>query len=177
MQLRDLLTSLQQTGATDRVEKVAEDRSVETLSLVTFRIGKREYAIDIDEASEIIRVGKVSIVPNSPPWVRGVCNLRGDLVPLVDLSLRFESRETDRSVSKLIGQTAIVARAEDTVFGLLIDEMKKTLTVPTDAVSASPSLVQSLGKNYVRGVVRREEAGEGGLLLILNLVAISSHDE
>lgn len=186
MHLRELLSSVQ--GASERAAAREEKTTAPTLSFVAFRVGAREYAIDIDEAREIIKIQKISLVPNAPRWLRGVTNLRGEIIPIIEIGERFHpgstaapaAAEKGKSPSeRLKDRSAVVSRVDQTVFALLVDEIKGTLRVPADRVSRRPELLKTLGNEFVQALIHRDAApgatGEG-LLLILNLDKISRLD-
>jgi purine-binding chemotaxis protein CheW len=169
MELKNLLLSLQE-GKKDNSNQ--RKKSVEeSISLITFRVANKVFAIDINSASEIMKISKLTIVPNSQPYIKGVTNLRGIIIPLYDLKVRFNLEETDENkndLSKLKGKTAIVINLENISFALIIDEILKTISVPVSSVSLSPELMHSIGNEFIKGVVRQDEK-KNNLLMILNL--------
>ncbi|MBN8215455.1 MAG: purine-binding chemotaxis protein CheW [Spirochaetes bacterium] len=184
MHLRELLTSVQ--GQASRAAAREEKATVETLSFVAFRVGSREYAIDIDEAREIIKIQKISLVPNAPHWLRGVTNLRGEIIPIIEIGARFQpgapaapAADGKTPSQRLKDRSAVVSRVDQTVFALLVDEIKGTLRVPADHVSRRPELLKSIGNEFVQALIHREPApgatGES-LLLVLNLDKVSRLD-
>lgn len=185
MQLKNLLKDLQ--GLTNAA-KTSENEAArviteETISLITFRVDTKIFAIDIDNANEIIKISKVSIVPNVASWIVGVTNLRGEIIPIYDVIRKFKlktTHDTDNEVvqthaetekkklADLCGQTAIVVNVDGMSFALLIDEILKTIAVPVSKISLNPALLNTLGNEYIKGIVRRGK-DDSELLMILNL--------
>lgn len=180
MQLRQLLSQVHQAGPRQQ-ERQAQSVG-ETLSFVTFRVASRDYAIDIDEAREIIKLQKISLVPGAPAWLRGVTNLRGEIIPVIDVGLRFGTIPADAADGKtpserLRGRSAVVSRVDTTVFALLVDEIKGTLRVDAAKVSRRPDLLASIGNEYVQALIHRDKEGSSeGLMLVLSLDKVSRLD-
>lgn len=235
MQLKDLLSNLQKENQ-NLQDKSEEDNRVvaeESVSLITFRILGKEFAIDIDQAKEIIKINKVTLVPNSANFVKGVTNLRGEIIPIIDIRERFRhsmgehymdimgfqentekntvsakteasevppvsetdpedkletvdsvevdfgnNNKTEQEKSEankknvLFGKTAIVVNVAQHQYCLLIDAISKTITIPVQKISLNPSLLNKLGSEFIKGIVRRGEH-EKDLLMILNLDKIA----
>lgn len=181
MQLRQLLSQVQKAGPKEAQNRVTSTAG-ETLSFVTFRVASRDFAIDIDEAREIIKLQKISLVPGAPVWLRGVTNLRGEIIPVIDVGARFGQSAAGAPDGKtpserLKGRSAVVSRVEQTVFALLVDEIKGTLRVEASKVSRRPDLLASIGNEYVQALIHRDNPGQAEtLMLVLSLDKISRLD-
>lgn len=129
--------------------------------LISFRIGAQEFCVDIMAVREIRGWTAATALPQSPSFVRGVINLRGAVLPIVDLAARlgFEGGETsDRSV-------IIVAQIGDQVVGLLVDAVSDILTVTDDAIQPTPEVASDTAKTFVRGLL----AIEGRMISLIGL--------
>ncbi len=114
---------------------MAEQQSVESTenradiedstNLVTFRLGNGEYAIDIMQAKEIIKMEKITLIPNAPEFVEGVINLRGNIIPIIDLKKRFNLEETEGDKNTGI----IIVKIEDVDMGIIIDAISKVVSI------------------------------------------------
>ena len=129
--------------------------------LISFRIGAQEFCVDIMAVREIRGWTAATALPQSPSFVRGVINLRGAVLPIVDLAARlgFEGGETsDRSV-------IIVAQIGDQVVGLLVDAVSDILTVTNDVIQPTPEVASDTAKTFVRGLL----AIEGRMISLIGL--------
>lgn len=134
------------------------------LQLVTFKVAEEEYGVDILSVQEIIRHTGITKVPSAPPFVEGILNLRGKVIPIVDMRKRFglASKEPDP-------QTRIVVFAlESGVIGCLVDSVSEVLRLPSSMVDAAPAVVSGVDSKYIRGVGRLGAERDGRLLILLD---------
>ena len=129
--------------------------------VVVFRLEAERYGIDIFRVNEIIRIREITPIPHTEPHVRGLVNLRGKTIPVVDLRLRF-GIATKESTDKA---RIIVVEAESGQVGLVVDEVCEVGTLAPGSIEPPPSLVGGLGSDFVRGVARRD----GRLIALLDL--------
>ncbi len=141
----------------------------EILQLVTFRIDEEEFGVAILEVREINRMMEVTRVPHAPGFVEGVVNLRGQVIPVVDLRKRFglPAREHDRNTR------IVVVELTDKVVGFIVDAVNEVLRVPSSLVEPPPPIVGSVDRQYIEGVVKLEDR----LLILLNLHKLLGTDE
>jgi len=130
-------------------------------SLVAFKINTEEFAVDIGSVQEINRAVEVTRIPNSPPHVQGVMNLRGKIIPVVDLRrlLGFQARTADTQ------SRIIVIDIGGVVAGFLVDSVSEVVQLPESSVEAPPTLAGGLEPHYVQGVGKIDDR----LLILLNL--------
>lgn len=120
------------------------------LQLVGFRVGQQSYALPIEAVREIVRPPEITAVPQAPEYVAGVMNLRGRILPVVDLRKRF-SAPADSSPKNRV----LVAVGEGKLVGLLVDSASEVLKVLPEAIEPSPKLFgDSSNERYVTGVAR-----------------------
>lgn len=142
----------------------------ELAQLVTFFLGDEEYAVEIAGVQEIIRMTEITRVPRAPDFVEGVCNLRGRIVPVLDLRKRFGLEPVPHGRKTRI---IIVKMATRTV-GLLVDAVAEVLRMPRQAIDPPPDLVVAgVDSTYVRGVGKLEHR----LIILLDLERILAHHE
>ncbi len=143
------------------------------LQLVTFRVAEEEYGVDILSVQEIIRHTGITKVPSAPAFVEGILNLRGKVIPIIDMRKRFglASREPDQ-------QTRIVVFAlESGVMGCLVDSVSEVLRLPFSMVDAAPAVVSGVDSQYIRGVGRLGGERDGRLLILLDSEQVLSVEE
>ncbi|MDB4949251.1 MAG: putative chemotaxis protein CheW [Gemmatimonadetes bacterium] len=144
-------------------------QSVPQVQLVTFRVGGEEFGLDVFAVHEILRHTEVTAVPKAPPFVEGVLDVRGALVPVVDLRKRFEVADTS-----LGDETRIVlVEFQGERLGLIVDSVTEVLRVPETAILPAPKYVKGLAAEFIRGIVRLE----GRLIVLVDMDRILSSDE
>ena len=141
----------------------------ETLQLVSFKLGEEEFGVDILQVQEIIRMQNITRVPNAPHFVEGVINLRGKVIPVIDLRKRFDLGDHERDKNTRI----VVVKIDDVVVGLIVDEVSEVLRIPADTVEPPPPIVAGIESDFIRGVGKLE----GRLLILLDLNRILSKEE
>jgi purine-binding chemotaxis protein CheW len=131
------------------------------LQLVVFNIGKELYGVGIEAVHEIVKVPDITEVPDAPAFLEGVINLRGKIVPVVDLRKRMNLDSKERTKSSRV----LITEDDGRLVGLLVDAVSEVLKIPPDAVEAPPEMVSSVGVEYITGVAKVE----GRLVILLNL--------
>jgi purine-binding chemotaxis protein CheW len=137
--------------------------------LISFRIGDQEYCVDIMSVREIRGWTAATPLPRSPSFVRGVINLRGAVLPVVDLGARLGLALTKPTARHVI----IVTRIADQLVGLLVDAVCDILTVTKDVVQPTPDVACEMARNFVRGLL----AVEGRMISLITLDRVLPADE
>ena len=131
------------------------------LQLVSFHVGDEEFAIDILGVQEIIRMVELTAVPNAPYFVEGVINLRGKVIPILDLRSRFGLPPTDRTKNTRI----IVVEIHKTVLGFIVDSVEEVLRLPESLIETPPNTGRGGSAEFHKGIGRVN----GRLLMLLDL--------
>jgi purine-binding chemotaxis protein CheW len=127
-----------------------ETKIVPMEQLVTFELDKEEYASIITDLREVIRIPEITPIPGAPEFIRGILNLRGQIVMVIDLEKRFHLKREHPTEPKHI----IIAEVEDSVFGITVDEVTGVLRVPHTSIKSTPQLTTSkIHADYLKGVV------------------------
>ena len=133
----------------------------ELLQLVTFVVGTEEFAVPILSVQEINRMMQITRVPQSPAFVEGVINLRGKIIPVVDLRKRFGiGVEGDNADNRII-----VVEVSGRVIGFTVDRVNEVLRIPSGIVEPPPAMVCGIDSEYVQGVGKLEDR----LLILLDI--------
>ncbi len=144
-------------------------QDAELLQLVTFSIGDEEFGVDILKVQEIIRTMEITKVPRAPEFVEGVINLRGKVIPIIDLRRRFglspRSHDKDTRI--------IVIEINKMIVGFVVDSVSEVLRIPASTVEPPPPVVAGLESDYISGVGKLEDR----LLILLDLDMLLSHDD
>lgn len=153
-----------QTGGGDPhgTSSTEESSGAEAFSqFVTCRVAGEEFAVDILSVQEIIRMVEITKVPKAPAFVEGVINLRGRIIPVLDLRRRMGIPESERTVQSRI----VVVMVRGRVVGLVVDSVSEVLRIPKNAMEPAPSLGATVGAEFIQGVGRLEDR----LLTLLDL--------
>lgn len=147
----------------------AQGGSRQEIQLACFRIGSEMYALDIMWIKEIIRPQRLTAVPKAPPFIEGVINLRGAVVPVVDLRKRFDQLQTgiDRSTRIMICVLA------GKIIGLMVDEVAEVRRYTRPEIQPAPQFLRGRGAEFFLGVCRRDDQ----LMMLLDLERILSSAE
>jgi len=139
------------------------------LQLVSFSLGNEEFAVDILKVQEINRMIEITKVPKSPDFVEGVINLRGKVIPIVDLRKRFglNPKENDKQTR------IIVVDINGKVIGLVVDSVSEVLRLPSETIEPPPPMVAGVDAQYISGVGKLDNR----LLILLDLNKILSTEE
>ena len=143
--------------------------AVPQVQLVTFRVGGDEFGLDVFSVHEILSYQQPTAMPRAPEFVEGVLDVRGTLVPIVDLRRRFE---TPRVVYDQDTRIVLVDFGGERL-GLVVDSVTEVLRAPETAVSPPPAYIRGLAAEFVRGIVRVGER----LVVLVDLDRILSSEE
>jgi purine-binding chemotaxis protein CheW len=151
------------------MEETQKRQDVELMQLVTFSIGEEEFGVDILKVQEIIRTMEITKVPKAPAFVEGVINLRGKVIPIIDLRRRFGLATRDHDKNTRI----IVIEINNMIVGFVVDSVSEVLRIPASTVEPPPPVVAGLESEYISGVGKLEDR----LLILLDLDRLLSSEE
>lgn len=137
--------------------------------LVSFKLGKEEFGVEILKVQEIIRMLEITKVPNTPKFVDGVINLRGRVIPVIDLRVKLNMSKLERGNSTRI----IVVEINETTTGFIVDEVNEVLRIPDNVMEAPPSFIAGIERDYIRAVCKLADR----LLILLDLERVLSLEE
>lgn len=134
---------------------------VEVLQLVSFTLGNEEYAVNILNVQEINRITEITRVPNSPDYVEGVINLRGKVIPVINLrkKFHFEDKPTD-DTSRII-----IMEIQGITNGLIVDSVSEVLRIPENSVEPAPPMSAELQSQFIKGIAKLENR----LIILIDL--------
>lgn len=156
-------------------EVKTNQKSEELLQLVSFKIGNEEFGVDILKVQEINRMLKITQVPNAPYFVDGVVNLRGRIIPVVDLRTRLNMEKKEHNKNTRI----IVVELGDKTIGFIVDEVSEVLRIPKSITEPPPEMVAGINSDFITAVGKLSERslGEDRLLILLDLQKILQTEE
>lgn len=140
--------------------------SNDLLQLVSFNIGEEEFGVDILKVQEINRMAEVTRVPNSPEYVEGVINLRGKVIPIIDLRCRLSMSPKDADKDTRI----IVVELETKVIGFVVDKVNEVLRISKSITEPPPPMVSGINSEFITAIGKMEDR----LLILLDLEKILS---
>jgi purine-binding chemotaxis protein CheW len=141
----------------------------ELLQLVSFNIGVEEFGVDILRVNEIIKFIDITHLPNSPEFVEGIINLRGKVIPVIDLRIRmhFPKRKPDNSTR------IMVVEVGGKTVGFIVDSVSEVLRISKDIFEAPPEIVAGINAEYISAVGKLENR----ILILLDLEKVLSNEE
>lgn len=128
---------------------------------VVFKIENVEYGINIMQVSEIVKLQSITKIPNTPEYIEGVINLRGVVIPIVDLRLKFNLGRKERSEDSRI----IVVNVNNKTLGMVVDGVAEVIRINEEQIADSSAISSHINEDYIMGVAKLEDR----LIIVLNL--------
>jgi purine-binding chemotaxis protein CheW len=138
--------------------------------MITFSLAGKDYGVDIMNVKEIAKADKFTYVPNAASYVRGVYNLRGDIIPIVDLRIFFHL-SVDKKSDGL--ENMLILRIDDRVYGTIVDKIDRVVGINSDTIQPPHPIFGDINIKFIKGVVEKE----GDLFIILDVVRIFTQSE
>jgi purine-binding chemotaxis protein CheW len=137
--------------------------------IVIFELGTEHFGVDIARVESIIKMQPITQLPHVPEFVEGVTNLRGKVLPVIDLRKRFglPSQEADKN------SRIIVVNIDQTEVGMIVDQVSEVLTVPEGAVEPAPAITSSVDSAFITGIAKLDQR----LVILLDLHRILTSQE
>lgn len=159
------------TDVAEQVEQNNENATVIDFKMVTFSLADKDYSVDIMYVKEIAKAGRFTYVPNTLPFVLGVYNLRGEIIPILDLRLFFNIEVPPRDENKL--ENMIILTVDDQIFGIVVDKIDKVVGVQKSTIQPPHPLFGDINIKYIDGVVESNNR----LYVLLDVTRIFSSKE
>jgi purine-binding chemotaxis protein CheW len=140
---------------------------------LTFSLSNEEYGIGILKIKEIIGMMPVTSVPQTPDFVKGVVNLRGKVIPVMDLRLKFSMKSADYTERTCIIVVEIEGKKGDILIGLVVDSVSEVLSISHNDIEKTPSFGANLDTKYIKGMAKME----GGVKILLDIDRILNTSE
>ena len=152
---------------------MAAMETTEATQYLTFKLAEEVYALDIGKVREVLDFTTVTKVPRTPDFMRGVINLRGSVVPVVDLRLKFGMSATEKTVNTCVIITEVTVDGDTTVLGCLADSVQEVLDLEPEQISAPPKIGTKLRTEFIRGMGKRDDR----FIIILDIDKVFSLEE
>jgi len=141
------------------------DTITEVRPYLTFKLGNEVFAIDVAKVREVLDFTTITKIPRTPDFMRGVINLRGSVVPVLDLRLAFQMEATGKTVNSCIIVVEVELEEERLVIGALADSVEEVAELEPDQIQPAPSIGTSVRTDFIRGMGKRDS----GFLMILDI--------
>ncbi|WP_010649278.1 chemotaxis protein CheW [Oceanobacillus massiliensis] len=143
-----------------------ENVSASTKKMIIFQLEDEEYAVPVNQIGSIERLLPITRVPQTALFVKGVINLRGVVIPVIDLRLRFGMTDIELNENNRI----IIAQINEAEVGLIVDSANDVIDIPADQIEPAPEVIGSVDADYIEGVAKLEDR----LLILLDLEKVLS---
>lgn len=140
---------------------------------LTFTLADEVFAVDVARVREILEITSITKVPQTPEFMRGVINLRGSVVPVIDMRLKFGMTETERTVNTCIIVVEVEMEGETIVLGSLADSVQEVIEMEPGQIEAAPHIGTHLNTDFIRGMGKHD----GRFIMILDIDRIFSASE
>lgn len=128
----------------------------ETTQYLTFKLDEEVFALDVAKVREILEESSITKVPKTPDFMRGVINLRGSVVPVIDMRLKFGMSRTERTVNTCIIVVEVRLEDEVIVLGALADSVQEVIEMEPDQIEAAPHIGSRLNTDFIRGMGKHD---------------------
>ena len=152
---------------------MAETNSIETNQYLTFKLEDEVFGLAIGKVREVLDFTTITKVPRTPEYMRGVINLRGSVVPVVDLHLKFGLAQTEKTVNTCIIIVEISMEGEITVLGALADSVQEVVELEPEQIEPAPKIGTKLNTEFIKGMGKREEE----FIILLDIDKVFSNEE
>ena len=147
---------------------MAKDTVTAEQQMVLFELGSEIYGLDIAAVHEIIRMQPITRVPKAPFYVEGVINLRGKVIPVIDMGKRFGLEKVENNKNNRI----VVVNIQDTILGIIVDAVTEVLRIPIDSIEPVSDIVTAANSDYLRGIAKLTDK----MVILLELDKLLSGD-
>jgi len=152
---------------------MSDSSHMELNQFLTFKLEEEVFALDIGKVREVLDFTTVTKVPQTPDFMRGVINLRGNVVPVVDLRLKFALPKTEKTINTCIIITEVEVEGETLVLGAMVDSVQEVLDLEPEQIEPAPRIGTKLNTDFIRGMGKRD----GEFIIILDIDFVFSADE
>ncbi|PIQ20413.1 MAG: chemotaxis protein CheW [Cytophagales bacterium CG18_big_fil_WC_8_21_14_2_50_42_9] len=156
-------------------QKKGKDNSLEpNVHLIVFKLGAEEYGIRIEQVKEVTITPDITRMPKTPAFIKGIANIRGDIIAIMDLEERFRITPVLNNAGQKHTYT-LALEAKDYTIGLIVREVPQSLTIPVSKMDKTPAFIQdiNINENYIEGIGKID----GRLIIVLDILKILTNEE
>jgi purine-binding chemotaxis protein CheW len=140
---------------------------------LTFLLGDEVFALDVSHVREILEFSTVTKVPRTPDYMKGVINLRGSVVPVLDMRLKFGLGQVDKTVNTCVVVVEVVCEGQVTALGALVDSVQEVFELEHDQIEPAPKIGTQLKTDFIKGMGKKDD----DFVIILDIDRLFSSDE
>jgi purine-binding chemotaxis protein CheW len=144
-----------------------------TNQYITFRLGNELFAVGVEQVREVLEVSTITRVPTAPYYMRGVVNVRGKAIPVVDMRLRLGLAAIEETVNTRVVVMELMLDGESTVLGGMADSVHEVIEIPATDINPPPRIAMRWKTEFIEGMARRGE----DFIIILDVNAVFATDE
>ena len=150
--------------------EVKKDRAdAELRQFISFSVGEEEYGLELLRVKEVIRVREITWLPRAPSFVKGIINLRGDVIPIVDLRDKFGLPPREATTATRV----IVVEVEGRLMGMVVDSASQVVRIPADQIDPPPPVIGGISQDFITGVGKLDDT----LIILLSVDAVLTREE
>ena len=170
-----------ETATLEEVKKEAAAYTTKTevgerMQLIIFKLGREEYAMNIDQIKEVVITPRIAKVPQTAQYIKGVANIRGNIIAIMDLEERFSLTDYSKQTSgESIANYTLVVESEDFKVGILVKEVPNTLSIRTSDIDSSSDIIRysALDERCIKGIVKSADR----MIIMIDMFELLSIDE
>jgi purine-binding chemotaxis protein CheW len=140
-----------------------------TFQIVSFTVGKEEYGVHIEAVQEIVRMPEITHLPQTQSFIKGVINLRGNIIPVIDMRERFRMEKKDYNEMTRV----IVVKIGEKLVGMIVDTVSQVLEMGANDVEDAPDIISGLSKEYIEGIGKINEQ----MIIVLKIEKVLTSEE
>jgi purine-binding chemotaxis protein CheW len=144
-----------------------------TNTFLSFQLGKELFALNVSKVLTILEMKPITKVPNSPEYLRGVINLRGNVLPVIDMRIKFGMSATEFTTNTCIIVLSVEIEGETIQLGILVDSVDSVIEIKDTEIEESPTIGTKYKVEFIQGMYHLED----GFIMLLNIDLIFSNDE
>lgn len=145
----------------------------DTRQYLTFKLGGEVFATDVSKVREVLDFTTITKIPRTPEFMSGVINLRGNVVPVIDLRLCFQMSRTEKTVNTCIVVMEMLVEGEPTVIGALADSVEEVIDLEPDQIQPAPKIGTQIRTDFIKGMGKRDSQ----FIMILDIDRVFSAEE
>jgi purine-binding chemotaxis protein CheW len=156
--------------STSEKKVVKQDKLIQ---LIVFRLGDEEYGIRIEQVKEVTVTPEIARMPKTPSFVKGIANLRGDIIAIIDLEERFKLRSAAEPLTGVSYTLAV--EAKDYTIGIVVREVPQPLSIPVSIIEKAPEFIQDINihDKYIEGIAKIDER----IIIVLDMLKLLTPEE
>lgn len=155
----------------DRMDTDIKEQGLsnDTLQLVTFSLGNEEYGVHIEDVEGVIRIPEITHLPQTESFLKGIINLRGDIIPVIDMRERFNMESIEYTQTTRV----INIKIKDKLVGLIVDTVSQVIVLNKEDIEDAPDIIHGISKEYIEGIGKYNDS----MIIILKIEKVLTAEE